>query len=1129
MSEIARQIAGLSPEQRAALRKRIAKKQAEDRRKITRRTDSESYPLSFIQERLWMLNQFEPGPLYNDYTAFRLTGPLNVTALERALGEIVRRHEVLRAIYPDVDGRPLQVITPVSSRMTLRFVDLRGSTEQEVMSRAREEARLPFDLSRGPLLRATLLRTGDDEHMLLLTMHHIVTDGWSMGVLLDEMSKLYEAYVAGEESPFAALSIQYADYAAWQREYLQGEVLDQQLAYWHEQLRGAPTLLSLPADRPRPSVQTFNGARYYFELDRELTSSLRTLSQREGATLFMTLLAAFNILLWRYTGQNDICLGTPVAGRNQPEVERLIGVFINTLVLRTQLSGDPSFRELLGRVRSMTVSAFANQELPFERLVEALQPERNLSHTPIFQVMFSFQVPGGTADNEFAGLKFSSLDADNQMSPFDLIGQLTEGADTVRGRFQYNTDLFDPSTIERMTMHFRVLLQSIVANPEQHISQLRLLTPADERQVIQEFNQHHTTYPAGGSLQEQFERQVERTPEAMALVMGGERVSYREVNERANRLAHLLRGRGAGAETLVGVLLERGVEMVVALLAVVKAGAGYVPLDPTYPAERLSLMLEDSGVKLVLSKGRLAEAVREARAGRAAEAGVEVIGLEAVAEELEGQSSANVGAVTAEENVAYVIYTSGSTGRPKGVVVTHGNVGRLLGATEQWYGFGSADVWTLFHSMAFDFSVWEMWGALLKGGRLVIVPYEVSRDPEGFYELLEREEVTVLNQTPSALRQLVEVDERRWESGGGKGLKLRAVILGGEALEMGRLQGWMERHGEQRPEIVNMYGITETTVHVSYRRIWQKDVIERANSSLIGQPLPDLDVYVLDVQGQLAPVGVPGEIYVGGGGVARGYLHRPELTAERFIPHPFSAERGARLYRTGDLARYLPEGELEYLGRIDNQVKIRGFRIELGEIEATLAEHPAVHEAVVMVRDDVSGDKRLVAYVVPSPFEIFDTNEVRGALFEKLPAYMVPTSFVILDQLPLTPSGKLDRRALPAPEHSGIESEREYVAPRTEVEESLASIWTRLLKVERVGVNDNFFELGGHSVLVTRMISEVNSIYEVDVSLRVVFETPTLSSIASEIEKAIAGNTKPAEPAIIPITRELRRVKPQAS
>ncbi|HSE15901.1 MAG TPA: condensation domain-containing protein, partial [Pyrinomonadaceae bacterium] len=540
MSEIAKQIAGLSPEQKAALRRRIAKKQAEDRRKITRRTDLESYPLSFIQERLWMLNQFEPGPLYNDYTAFRLTGSLNVEALERALSEIVRRHEVLRSIYPEVDGSPLQIITPASTPLTLPFLDLRGATEQEVMLRAREEARLPFDLSQGPLLRATLLRTADDEHLLLLTMHHIVTDGWSMGVLLNELSNLYEAYGRGEEPSLPQLAIQYADYAAWQRQYLQGDVLEQQLRYWREQLRGAPTMLNLPTDRPRPSIQTFNGARHYVELSRELTSSLRTLSQQEGATLFMTLLAAFNILLQRYTGQNDFCLGTPVAGRNQTEIENLIGVFINTLVLRTQLDGDPSFRELLGRVRSMSMNAFANQELPFERLVESLQPERNLSHTPIFQAMFSFQVPSGN-NNEFAGLRFSSLDADNQMSPFDLVVQLTEGAETVHGRFQYNTDLFEPATIERMTMHFAGLLESIVGGGvERRISELHLVTPAAARQLIEELNQHYTAHRASGSLAEMFEQQVRRTPAAIAVVSEGERVSYEELNRGANRLAHLL-------------------------------------------------------------------------------------------------------------------------------------------------------------------------------------------------------------------------------------------------------------------------------------------------------------------------------------------------------------------------------------------------------------------------------------------------------------------------------------------------------------------------------------------------------------------------------------------------------------
>ncbi len=1412
MSELAKQIAGLSPEQRAALIKRIAKKQAEDRRRITRRTDPDSYPLSFIQERLWMLNQFEPGPLYNDYTAFRLTGSLNVMALERALGEIVRRHEALRAIYPNVDGRPLQVITPASAQMKLPFVDLHGATEQEVMRRAREEAQLPFDLSRGPLMRATLLRTGDNEHMLLMTMHHIITDGWSMGVLLNELSKLYEAYVTGQESPLAELPIQYADYAAWQREYLKGEVLEKQLTYWREQLRGATTLLNLPTDRPRPSIQTFNGTRYYFELPRDLTHSLRALSQQEGATLFMTLLAAFNILLQRYTGQTDISLGTPVAGRNQAEVEKLIGVFINTLVLRTQLSGDPPFRELLGRVRTMTINAFANQELPFERLVEALQPERNLSHTPIFQVMFSFQVPSGGENNEFAGLRLNSLDADNQMSPFDLVVQLTEGMETVHGRFQYNTDLFEPATIERMTMHFRVLLQSIVANPEQRISELPLLTPSEERQAIQEFNQHYTAYPTQGCLHEFFEQQVERTPEAIALVHESESLTYAELNARANQLAHLLRSRGARAESLVGVLMERSVEMVVALLAVLKAGAGYVPLDPSYPAERLSMMLDDSGLKLLLTHGRLEAAVAGASATAVAGANVEVISLEAVSDELSRQSRENVGRVAEAQNVAYVIYTSGSTGRPKGVVVTHGNVERLFAATGRWYNFESGDVWTLFHSIAFDFSVWELWGALLYGGRLVIVPYEVSREPEEFYQLLEREGVTVLNQTPSAFRQLMEVDERRWEvekgaERGGEGLRLRTVIMGGEALELGSLRGWMERHGEAEPEIVNMYGITETTVHVSYRRIEQKDVEERASSSLIGQPIGDLRVYILDERMQPVPVGVRGEIYVAGGGVARGYLYHPELTAERFVPDSFSSEAGARLYRTGDVGRWLRQGEIEYLGRIDYQVKIRGFRIELGEIEATLAEHPAVNEAVVVTREYGPDDKRLVAYIAPNrqralavrqmlrleregrvldapryelpngmvifhqnksetdfvydeifrdqvylkhgvtlqdgdcifdvganiglftlfagqrcknavilafepippvfeslrlngelyglnviPFQcglsdeeredtfVFyphvsvisgrytETNEAREVvkafllnqqeaggtdtvlseqmvndlleerlkaerytcpvrplsdvireynverldllkidvekgeldvlsgiaesdwskirqlvvevhdidgrlelvanllskhgyiltieqekllqhtglynvyarqetngwperlkttaatdgeaeqvwastraltadaqrfLKERLPDYMVPSAFVLLESIPLTTNGKIDRRALPEPSEESVQGKQAYEAAKSPTQERLCEIWTEVLGVPNVGINDDFFNLGGHSLLATQIISRTRNAFEIDLPVRSIFQHPTVAGLSELVEKAV--------------------------
>ncbi|HEU4886043.1 MAG TPA: amino acid adenylation domain-containing protein, partial [Longimicrobium sp.] len=909
-------------------------------------------PLSFAQERLWFIDRLEAGNAhYNIAAAWRLRGALNEAALERALGEVVRRHEALRTVFTEVDGSPVQVIAPFGGfALPVEDLSALGEADREaaVRRRAGEEARRGFDLSAGPLFHAALLRLDADDHVLLFSMHHIVSDGWSMGVLLREVSALYGAYLEGGASPLPELPVQYADYAVWQREQLAAEVLDRQLAYWKERLAGAPELLELPTDRPRPAVQTYRGASVPVEFSPELLERLQALGRSEGTTLFMTLLGAFQVLLGKYAGSEDVVVGSPIAGRTRGEVEELIGFFVNTLVVRTDLSGDPSFREVLGRVRQATLGAYEHQEVPFEKLVAELQPERSLSHSPLFQVMFTVQNTRG-GGGTLPGLEVSGVGAELVSARFDLVLELGATPQGLRGGLNYSTDLFERGTIERMLGHLERVLEQVAADADVRLSRLELLGEAERALVLEGWNRTEAEYPADRCIHQMFEAQVERTPDAVALVFEDETLSYAELNARANQLAHFLRRHGVGPEVRVGICLERSLEMVVGILAVLKAGGAYVPLDPAYPADRLAFTLSDAGVPVVLAQEKVRETLTVPD-------GVELISLDAAADQIAAESTENPASGATPESLAYVIYTSGSTGTPKGALIEHRNVARLFSATDAWFGFGPDDVWTLFHSCAFDFSVWEIWGALLYGGRVVVIPFDVSRDPEAFHALVRREGVTVLNQTPSAFRQFIRVDGER----GGE-LALRYVIFGGEALEPASLREWVERRGIDTPRLVNMYGITETTVHVTYRPLSEADVFGGSGSP-IGRAIPDLRLYVLDPARRPVPIGVPGELYVGGGGVARGYLNRPELTAQRFIDDPFAP---GRLYRTGDRVRWMSDGTLEYLGRLDEQVKIRGFRIELGEIEAALLSHPAVAEAAVVVREDVPGDRRLMSYVVP--------------------------------------------------------------------------------------------------------------------------------------------------------------------
>ncbi|HTF61789.1 MAG TPA: amino acid adenylation domain-containing protein, partial [Edaphobacter sp.] len=1104
-------LASLSPAKRALLELKLKQGRTGIAENLTipRRANNESAPLSFAQQRLWFLSRLEPEScVYNERSALRLDGALNLDALHRAINTIIARHEVLRTTYGMTDGgEPIQRIGEPKV-IDLPVIDVSEVAEHrqddEVQRIAAELRDQPFDLGKDFPMRLALIKLAPRCHVLIEVKHHIASDGWSSSVFARELAALYNCLSQRLPSPLPELPIQYADYAVWQREWLQGVVLEKQLAFWMAQLKEVQ-VLELPTDGPRRASSGNAGAKKFLKMSQSLIDRLQTLSRREGATLFMTLLAAFQVLLHRYTGQDDIAVGTPIAGRTRKETEGLVGFFVNTLVLRTKLQGNPSFRELLTRVREIALQAYEHQDLPFEKLVEELNPDRNQSQTPLFQVVFAVQnMP--RSDLELSELKVSSVEIESSTAKFDISAAFVERDGEMNLRIEYRTDLFEAARIERMLGHFQNLLEGIVANPEHRISELPMLSEGEKHQLLFEWNDTQKEYPRDICIPELFEEQVEKTPDAVALVFEDQQLTYRELNNRANQLAHYLRKRGVGPNVLVGICLERSLELIVGLLGVLKAGGAYVPLDPTYPRERLLFMLEDSQVRVLITQEKYLSNLEYCT----------IVCLDRDWRVIANESGNNPQIQNGTGDLAYVIYTSGSTGKPKGTLISHRNVARLFDATEAWFHFDASDVWTLFHSYAFDFSVWEIWGALLYGGKLIIVTDETRRSPQEFTELLIEHHVTVLNQTPSAFRQLMP---HLMDSKNRNRLDLRFVIFGGEALELQSLKSWFEFYGDENPQLINMYGITETTVHVTYRPIRRVDTETKAGS-VIGKPIPDLKVYLLDKHRALVPIGVTGEIYVGGAGVAKGYLGRDELTAERFVAHPFSANPQTRLYRSGDLARWLPSGDLEYVGRVDDQVKIRGFRIELGEIESVLAQHPAIQQAVVLAREDTPGDKRLVAYVVAALGAIPLASDLRRLLQQRLPEYMVPSTILSLQSLPLTANGKVDRRALPMPDQSRPELDESQLAPRTPMEEIVVDIWARILKLDKVGIDDNFFDLGGHSLLATQVISRLNDAFSIDLQLRRLFETPTVAGLVAAIDACLrAKNDTPRIPPIVPRAR----------
>ncbi|MFU6832262.1 pyoverdine non-ribosomal peptide synthetase PvdD [Pseudomonas aeruginosa] len=1092
MQALIEKVGSLSPQERKALAV-LLKQQGVNLFEIApvfKRQDGEPLRLSYAQERQWFLWQLEPeSAAYHIPSVLRLRGRLDLDALQRSFDSLVARHETLRTRFR-LDGDEARQEIAASMALPLDIVAL-GPLEEGALARQVETTiARPFDLERGPLLRVSLLRLAEDDHVLVLVQHHIVSDGWSMQVMVEELVQLYAAYSRGLEVALPALPIQYADYALWQRSWMEAGEKERQLAYWTGLLGGEQPVLELPFDRPRPVRQSHRGAQFILELDIDLSQALRRVAQQEGATAFALLLASFQALLYRYSGQADIRVGVPIANRNRVETERLIGFFVNTQVLKADLDGRMGFDELLAQARQRALEAQAHQDLPFEQLVEALQPERSLSHNPLFQVLFNYQseARGNGQAFRFDELQMESVQFDSRTAQFDLTLDLTDEEQRFCAVFDYATDLFDASTVERLVGHWRNLLRGIVANPRQRLGELPLLDAPERRQTLSEWNPAQRECAVQGTLQQRFEEQARQRPQAVALILDEQRLSYGELNARANRLAHCLIARGVGADVPVGLALERSLDMLVGLLAILKAGGAYLPLDPAAPEERLAHILDDSGVRLLLTQGHLLERLPR-------QAGVEVLAIDGLV--LDGYAESDPLPTLSADNLAYVIYTSGSTGKPKGTLLTHRNALRLFSATEAWFGFDERDVWTLFHSYAFDFSVWEIFGALLYGGRLVIVPQWVSRSPEDFYRLLCREGVTVLNQTPSAFKQLMAVacsaDMATQQPA------LRYVIFGGEALDLQSLRPWFQRFGDRQPQLVNMYGITETTVHVTYRPVSEAD-LEGGLVSPIGGTIPDLSWYILDRDLNPVPRGAVGELYIGRAGLARGYLRRPGLSATRFVPNPFPGGAGERLYRTGDLARFQADGNIEYIGRIDHQVKVRGFRIELGEIEAALAGLAGVRDAVVLAHDGVGGTQ-LVGYVVADSAE--DAERLRESLRESLkrhlPDYMVPAHLMLLERMPLTVNGKLDRQALPQPDASL--SQQAYRAPGSELEQRIAAIWSEILGVERVGLDDNFFELGGHSLLATRVISRVRQEQQLDASLKALFERPVLEAFAQGLER----------------------------
>lgn len=1064
------------------------------------------FPASFAQQRLWFIEQLLPGDaLYIIPLVFRLTGSLQRSHLHHSIQAIVQRHEILRTTFDVVDGQLMQVVIP-ELLLPLEFTDLQSlpinSREDTALRQIWQAIQHPFHLNKGPLFRVQLWQLQDREHLLLLTLHHIIFDEWSSGVLIRELGEWYAARVEGKPMALSELPIQYADFAHWQREWLQGEVLNAQLRYWKQQLRDVP-VLNLPGMASRPSIPSHHGASQLLELPQRLLDALEELSQQTGVTLFMTLLAAFQALLHRYTSQTDMAVGSPIANRHRSELEGLIGFLVNSLVLRTDLAGDPTFRELLERVRAVTLAAYAHQDLPFEKLVEELQPVRSLGQNPLFQVVFALQ---NTPMEQLTlpGLVLSPVELETKTARFDLElylwkcadnfrtlwGKGWQQSDGLRGVMVYNTNLFDSSAIASLLHHFQTLLEGVVANPDTRLSALPLLPIAEQHELLQHWSSHQSSYPADGCIHQLFEAQVQQQPNAIAVQFSDQSFTYEQLNQGSNQLARYLQQLGIHCGMPVGICLERGVEAIAAMLAVLKAGGAYVPLDPSYPTERLHFMLKDAGISVVLTQADWVDSLQTESA--------RIVCLEHEWDAIAQASDENLGTPGTAEQPAYVIYTSGSTGTPKGVIVPHRAVNRLVCATN-YVDIEPSDRIAQVANLAFDAATFEVWGALLNGAQLIGIERETTLSPTEFVAELQQQEISILFLTTALFNQTVSQIPTAFHS-------LKYLLFGGELVKVDRVRSVLQQGKPQH--LIHVYGPTENTTFSTWYEV--ERVPENASTIPIGQAIANTQMYLLDAHLNPVPAGVIGEIYLGGDGLANGYLNRPELTAERFIhfSHSKFKIQNSKLYKTGDRALYHSDGNLEFLGRTDHQIKIRGFRVELGEIESAIAQHPTVQTAAVVVRE-IDQDHQLVAYVVPNPSAVSTEQpterNLRSFLKTKLPVYMVPAVFVVLDTLPLTANSKIDQKALPLPDLTVVQQLPPSVAPTTSVEASLVEFWTQLLG-RRVGIYDNFFELGGHSLLATQLVSRIRDRLQVELPLRSVFETPTIAELAKTVESLSQAN-----------------------
>ncbi len=1069
---------------------------------IKKLENREEMPLSFAQQRLWFLAQIESNsPAYNLASALRLDGNLDIKALEESLTEIIQRHEVLRTSFNNVNGKPVQVIHS-SLNFEIPIINLSFLSEEEqkkeVERLANQEAKQPFALEKAPLIRIKILELRKKDRVMLFNMHHIVADAWSKWLFLGELTKLYEAFSTGKSISLPELPIQYADFASWQRQWLEGEEYQKQLNYWQEKLQNSSPL-ELPNAKSRPKLQTFEGAVKSFEVSSNLREKLQNLAASVDATLFMTLLTAFVILLHRYTDRDDISVGSPIANRNQSEVESLIGFFLNTLVFRNDLSGNPSFRELLIRVKEVAMEAYGHQELPFEILVEHLQPQRNLSHTPLFQVMFTLQSSSSDMQNLSLGdVKINLMEISNVTAKFDLSLNMEESKDCLKGFFEYNTDLFDDETIYRMVIHFENLLESIVSNPSETISNLEILSSKERQQLLIDWNKTDVEYPKNLCLHQLVENQVKQSPNCTAITFFEQHLTYGELNKKANQLAHYLQNNGVNCNSLVGICVERSLDMVVGLLGILKAGAAYVPLDPNYPVERLKYMLEDARLQVVLTQKALVKKLEELKETifNPNLNSYKIIDIQENWQEISKNSKDNLPNSTKPSNLAYIIYTSGSTGKPKGVQIPHKAVVNFLNSMKEKPRLTRQDTLLSVTTLSFDIAALEIFLPLIVGGKLVLVNREIASDGMKLAEAIDKSQASILQATPATWQMLLNA---QWQ--GNKNLK---ILCGGESLSDGLAKKLLEKGSS----VWNMYGPTETTI---WSLIHKVEKVSRIIP--IGRPINNTQVYILNRYLQPVSIGIPGELYIGGEGIAKGYLNRPDLTEERFISNPFNPSE--TIYKTGDLARYLPNGTIECLGRIDYQVKIRGFRIELGEIETILDQYQKVEKSVIVAQEDGNNLKRLVGYLVPAKKETPTITELRSFLQQKLPDYMIPSAFVILQAFPLTPNGKIDRRALPKANVTRNNLEKPFIPPRNPTEEVVADIWFDILGVE-AGMDDNFFELGGHSLLATQVISRIRQTFGVELALRVIFESPTVGGLSDLIQQAINGN-----PATIPSIKPL--------